>query len=114
MKGLLVSSAASILLAGAAGSGASPATATLSFAETHQPFAGTFYGIDAVDSEPRVFAQRLSTEVAPGLRTVWYSCPGAKTMVGGERLTFEFAPGRHYALVCRDGRGAELRELDEC
>ena len=92
---------------------AGPDTATLSFAERDRLFVGTVYGIDAIDGERRVFAQRLATDVAPGLRTVWYSCPGAPTMVGGSRLTFEFAPGAHYQLACRDGQ-AEVRETDGC
>jgi hypothetical protein len=83
--------------------------ARLVFDTTRQPFAGTAIGIDGIDSERTVYGARMSVDLAPGRRTVWYTCPDEPAMEGGARLTFDFEPGEGYALVCRAGREAEIR-----
>jgi hypothetical protein len=88
--------------------------ASLSFASEDQVLAGIAYGIDAIDAMPSILGQRLSASIPAGQRTVWYSCPNEPRMTGGSRITFDFDAGHRYQLVCRPGRGAEIRPSDEC
>ena len=91
-----------------------PATASLRFDAGATTLAGISYGIDAVDSRPSLFAERMQARIPAGLRTVWYSCPNEAAPREGARLRFEFEAGADYRLVCRPGRDAEIRRADNC
>ncbi len=116
-----MSSLGSILILGTfalSGSGAPPPSpaakpATLSFVAKGDALAGISYGIDAVDSQPSLFGKRRATQVLAGVHTVWYSCPGEAAPRDGARITFDFAEGGAYQLVCQGGKGAVVRN-DEC
>jgi hypothetical protein len=83
--------------------------ALLQYVAPFQALAGISYGMTAVDSQPLILDQKVTTRVASGLRTVWYSCPNEAQMSGGSRLSFNFKAGQAYELVCRDGQQAEIR-----
>ena len=86
-------------------------TASLAFVSENQVLVGTAYGLDAVDSRPRLFGERVAAHLAPGERTVWYSCPGSRD---SSALTFNFKAGQRYQLVCQVGKDAVIRKADEC
>ncbi|MCI4568506.1 hypothetical protein [Lysobacter sp. CFH 32150] len=88
--------------------------ASITFVSEDQTLVGIAYGIDAIDSQPRAFGQRLSANVTAGLKTVWYSCPNDPQMKEGSRITFNFVGGHHYELACRPGKDAVIRPSDEC
>jgi len=83
-----------------------PRNAVLQYVAPFQALAGISYGLTAVDGQPLILDQRVTTHVDPGVRTVWYSCPNAS---GGSRLSFDFQAGQIYELVCREGHPAEIR-----
>jgi len=117
MSGLssLIVATALAAAAGTSPSGeASAETASLSFQSKDQMLVGTVYGIEAVDGTPRVYGERLAANVPAGRRTVSYACPGMELGIDGARLSYEFAPGGHYQLVCDSVKGAEIRQVDHC
>ena len=87
--------------------------ATISFVAKGDALAGISYGIDAVDSQPSLLGNRRATQVLAGVHTVSYSCPGEASSRGGASLTFNFAEGGAYQLVCRGGKGEMIRN-DDC
>ena len=92
--------------------GAGPAS--LSFSAKDRVLIGTVYGISAVDDEPRLYGQRLAADVPAGRRTVSYECPGRQLGIDGSRLTYDFAAGSRYLLVCHADREAEILLADDC
>jgi hypothetical protein len=86
--------------------------AGLTFVSESHMLEGTAYGLDAIDSQPRLFGQRFTADVVAGKRTVWYSCPTAPQVTGGSRLTFDFEAGHSYELVCQPGQEAVIRPSD--
>lgn len=88
---------------------APPKDASLLYVAQFQPLAGISYGMTAVDGRPLILDQRVIARVAPGLRTVWYSCPNGSKGTGGSRLSFNFKAGQAYELACREGQQAEIR-----
>ena len=86
--------------------------AALTFVSENHMLEGTAYGLDAIDSQPRLFGQRFTADVEAGKRTVWYSCPTSPQVTGGSSLTFDFEAGRSYELVCQPGTEAVIRPSD--
>lgn len=87
--------------------------ATLTFDTGGNALAGISYGIEAVDSRPTFLGDRRATRVQAGLRTVSYSCPSADGTTQDARVTFNFAGGAAYRLVCGRDEGAIIR-TDDC
>lgn len=88
--------------------------ASLSFVSKDKMLVGIVYGISGVDAPSQAYGKLLSTNVSAGHRTVWYSCPNALQSSDGSRITFDFAAGGHYELVCQPLKGAVIRPADEC
>lgn len=85
--------------------------ASLAFVSDNQVLVGISYGLDAIDARPRLFGERVAAHLAPGERTVRYSCPGAPD---SSALTFNFEAGQRYQLVCQAGKDAVIRKSDQC
>jgi hypothetical protein len=99
-------------LAGNAAAGAPNAAAkpaTLRFVAGYNALVGISFGIDAVDAERSVLDRRRTATLASGVHTVWYSCPNEAAPRDGAHITFDFAEGKVYELVCRAGQDAEIR-----
>jgi hypothetical protein len=89
---------------------AHPAPDALIQFDSDSPLRGISYGIEAVDGQRLLFGQRTQARVAPGLRTIWYSCPNEPQLSGGNRLSFDFKPDQVYALQCRAGQPVAIVE----
>lgn len=88
--------------------------AVLSFVSGEPVAMSAVHGIDAVDGMPRFLDERRSASVSAGLKTISYSCPGMPQTVGGARISFDFAAGGSYELVCEEGQPAVIRQSENC
>jgi hypothetical protein len=88
---------------------AAPAPDAVIRFDSDSPLRGISYGLDAVDGQRLILGQRTTAHVAPGLRTIEYSCPDAPLASGGNRLTFAFEADQVYALQCRAGQPVVIR-----
>ena len=88
---------------------AAPASDALIQFDSDSPLGGISYGLDAVDGQRLILGQRSVAHVAPGLRTIAFSCPNSPLAAGGNRLTFEFKADQKYALQCRAGQPVMIR-----
>ena len=110
-----------VFAAAVAASGTSPAPsgagepkdATLRFVSSEAALVGISFGMNAVDDRALLLDQRTSTHLAAGRRTIWFSCPNEPALKDGSRISFDFEPGKRYALSCGSGQ-AQIREDENC
>ena len=91
----------------------SAGAAQLSFRQPTEDFPDNrLGGIFAVDGHEVKEDRQAALELAPGLRTIGYLCPGWMFIDGYPTVRHDFAARRHYELSCVDGK-VQIRPVND-